>query len=92
MPGLRLPGIAAPLLGLIGECDAALLRLERARAVFPERPQSFAAVVENAANPGPDAFGEISGKVRETLKQVDRNRGQAQDLCIKGEMAKAKEL
>ncbi|MBE0627177.1 MAG: O-antigen ligase C-terminal domain-containing protein [Burkholderiales bacterium] len=72
---LPLPGLAYKqvlLLGLNGEHDAALLQLDRAAAVFPERLKSFAAQVEKAATQEPEAFGGISSKAREKLKQVDR--------------------
>ena len=61
------------LLGLNGERDAALLQLDRAAAVFPERLNSFAADAEKAAKQEPEALAWIAKKAREKLKQVDRN-------------------
>jgi hypothetical protein len=61
------------LLGLNGERDAALLQLERAAAVFPERLKPFLDDVEKAEQQEPAAFGEIAVRAREKLKQVDRN-------------------
>ena len=61
------------LLGLNGERDAALLQLERAAAVFPERLKPFLDDVEKAEQQEPAAFGEIAARAREKLKQVDRN-------------------
>ena len=63
------------LLGLNGERDAALLQLDRAAAVFPDRLKYFVPEVEKAAQQEPDALGEIANKAREKLKQVDRNVG-----------------
>ena len=63
------------LLALNGERDAALLQLQRAVAVFPERLQNFVADVEKAARLEPDALSEIAAQAREKLKQVDRNVG-----------------
>lgn len=63
------------LLGLNGERDAALLQLERAVAVFPERLQGFVAEAEKAARADQDALAEIVEHAREKLKQVDRNVG-----------------
>ncbi len=63
------------LLGLNGERDAALLQLDRAAAVFPERLKNFVAEVEKAAQQEPDALREIAKQAREKLKQVDRNVG-----------------
>lgn len=61
------------LLGLNGERDAALLQLDRAVAVFPERLKNFAAEAEKAALEEPGALAEIAKYAREKLKQVDRN-------------------
>ena len=61
------------LLGLNGEREAALLQLDRAAAVFPERLKDFVSAAEKAAQQEPDALGEIANKAREKLKQVDRN-------------------
>jgi O-antigen ligase len=75
---LPMPGLAyrqVLLLGLNGERDAALLQLDRAAAVFPERLKYFVPEVEKAAQQEPDALGEIANKAREKLKQVDRNGG-----------------
>ena len=63
------------LLGLNGERDAALLQLERAVAVFPERLKYFVPEIDKAALLEPDALAEIANKAREKLKQVDRNVG-----------------
>ncbi len=63
------------LLGLNGEREAALLQLDRAAAVFPERLKDFVSAAEKAAQQEPDALGEIANKAREKLKQVDRNGG-----------------
>jgi hypothetical protein len=63
------------LLGLNGERDAALLQLDRAAAVFPDRLKSFVADAEKAAQQEPDALREIAKQAREKLKQVDRNVG-----------------
>ena len=62
------------LLALNGERDAALLQLDRAAAVFPDRLQSFVAEAETAAQ-RESALGEIANKALEKLKQVDRNGG-----------------
>lgn len=63
------------LLGLNGEREAALLQLDRAAAVFPERLKLFVPEVEQVAQKEPKAFEEIERKAREKLKQVDRNVG-----------------
>jgi hypothetical protein len=63
------------LLGLNDERDAALLQLDRAAAVFPERLESFVAEAEKTALREPDALSEIIMRAREKLKQVDRNGG-----------------
>jgi hypothetical protein len=61
------------LLGLNGERDAALLQLDRAAAVFPERLEAFATEAEKAAQQEPGTLAEIAKYAREKLKQVDRN-------------------
>jgi len=61
------------LLALNGERDAALLQLERAAAVFPERLKPFLEDVEKAVQEEPGALGEIAVRARDKLKQVDRN-------------------
>lgn len=61
------------LLALNGERDAALLQLDRAAAVFPDRLQNFVAEAEQAAQREPAALGEIARKALEKLKQVDIN-------------------
>lgn len=61
------------LLGLNGERDAALLQLDRAVAVFPERLKYFSSEAEKAAQQEPGALTDIAKQAREKLKQVDRN-------------------
>ena len=63
------------LLALNGERAAALLQLDRAVAVFPERLNGFVEEVEKAAQDEHDALDEIAKRAREKLKQVDRNVG-----------------
>jgi O-antigen ligase len=73
LPVPELVYLQVTLLGLNGERDAALLQLDRAVAMFPYRLKDYASVIEKAAQQEPDALGEIAAKVREKLKQVDRN-------------------
>lgn len=61
------------LLGLNGEREAALLQLDRAVAVFPDRLKYFVPEAQKAARREPKALGEIAAKALEKLKQVDRN-------------------
>jgi Virulence factor membrane-bound polymerase, C-terminal len=61
------------LLGLAGDRNGALLQLERAAAVFPERLKDYLPTMEKAAQQEPDALGAIARKAREMLKQVDTN-------------------
>jgi hypothetical protein len=63
------------LLALSGEREAALLQLDRAVAVFPDKLKYFIPEAQAAARREPEALGEIADKVLEKLKQVDRNLG-----------------
>ncbi|MCX7141967.1 MAG: Wzy polymerase domain-containing protein [Proteobacteria bacterium] len=63
------------LLGLNGELDAALVQLDRAVAVFPNRLGGFVSQAEDAARQEQPALRVIAEKAREKLKQVDRNGG-----------------
>jgi O-antigen ligase len=63
------------LLALNGERGAALLQLDRAAAVFPDRLQNFVAQAGQAARQEPAALGEIANKALAKLKQVDINGG-----------------
>ena len=63
------------LLALNGEREAALLQLDRAVAVFPDKLKYFIPEAQKAAQREPEALGEILGKAIEKLKQVDRNLG-----------------
>ncbi len=63
------------LLALNGERDAALLQLDRAAAVFPDRLENFVTEAEQAAQREPAALKEIANKALAKLKQVDINGG-----------------
>ncbi len=61
------------LLALNGEREAALLQLDRAVAVFPDKLKYFIPEARRAAQGEPGTLGEIVDKALEKLKQVDRN-------------------
>lgn len=61
------------LLALNGEREAALLQLDRAVAVFPDKLKYFIPEARKAAQREPEALGDILKKAIGKLKQVDRN-------------------